>query len=108
MSAAITVTPSSGTAEMTVFYPKVTGLDANDATAYDNTKYPSEPELTYYVRATATGEATLKSVTFAPNPDGTAAPVPEGWVLSNNATWTFSVRKTSDDSSVATVDVVAS
>jgi hypothetical protein len=106
MAEAIAATPDAGTALITAFNFAVTGVDANDATAYDDTKYPSEPALVYYISVEATGEDSLVSPRFTPAEDGTFA-----WydvIVPAAATWSAVLRKDSDDSSVATASVVVS
>jgi hypothetical protein len=107
MVAAVTITPASGsiTAEKSACEIAATGMTANDTTAYDSTKYPSSPAVTYYFKAAATGQTTLKSPVFTPASGGTAI-WPGSIIFPAAATWTLTVNKVSDDSAVATASVV--
>lgn len=106
MAEAIAAVPTAGTHLITAFNFDVTGLSSNDATAYDDTKYPSEPALVYYISVEATGEDSLVSPRFTPAEAGTFAWY--GVVVPSAATWTAHIRKDSDDSSVTSVSVVVS
>jgi hypothetical protein len=106
MAAAIAATPASGTHLITAFNFAVTGVSSNDSTAYDSTKYPSEPALVYYISVEATGQDSLVSPRFTPAEAGTFA-----WydvIVPAATTWSAVLRKDSDDSSVATASVVVS
>lgn len=108
MTAAVAIVPASGsiTHAQTACEVTATGLTINDSTAYDITKYPTEPAVTYYLRLAATGQQTLKSPVFAPSPAGAAE-----WhdvIIPAAATWTLTVCKVSDDSVIATASVVVS
>lgn len=107
MAAAVTVTPASGsiTHDKDTVTVHASGLTTNDATAYDNTKYPTEPEIRYYFKSSASGKTTFTSAPFACAHDGTADLVP-GWQFDAAGTYTVGVYLVSDDSSVATTSVV--
>lgn len=108
MSAALTLTPASGSIVSTksIVRVDVTGAASNDTTGYDTTKYPTEPEIRYYIQAVASGQPTLKSYAFAPAPGGTHSL--NSLVFPGAATWTVTLNKVSDDSAVATASVTVS
>lgn len=106
MTVAVSVTPSSGVARSTVCRVDVTGLANVDTAAYSADADPSEPEIRYYFQATAAGQTTLTSHQFSPSQDGKHT-----WytvVLPAAGTWTFAVKKVSDNSSSGTTTFVAS
>lgn len=106
MAAAVAISPVSGsiTHLSTVCRVTCSGVANNTTTGYDATKYPAEPQVTYYLKLAATGKQTLKSPVFSTNPDGTAE-----WdnvIIPDAATWTLTVNATADDSVIATASVV--
>jgi len=108
MAAAVTITPVSGSVidKITVCKIVVSGLTSNDATAYDITKTPTEPELRYYCKVAKSGMDDLKSVVFAVSADGLWE-----WddlIIPASGTWTITCNKTSNDAVVATASVVVS
>lgn len=105
MSAAVTITPASGSITHldTVCHIACSGVSNNDATSYSASVYPTEPQITYYFKLAATGEETLKSNVFSTNPDGTADWL--GVIVPAAGTWTLTVNATSDDSVIATASV---
>lgn len=108
MVAAVTIYPASGSVihVMTACEINVTGLTVNDSTAYDVTKSPTEPAVTYYFKVAKSGQDDLKSPVFAPDPAGKAE-----WhdlQIPASGTWTLTANKTSDNSAVATASVVVS
>jgi hypothetical protein len=109
MAAAVAITPASGSVihEKSACQISTSGLPDNDTTAYDSTKYPSSPMITYYFQLAATGQPTLKSPVFAPAYDGTAI-WPGSVIIPAAGTWTLTVNKVSDGSASATASVVVS
>jgi hypothetical protein len=103
--AAITVTPASGRARMSVLRIDVTGLADTDFSSYDAGTNPAEPEIRYYIEATLGGTRYLKSHEFTPSQAGA-----HSWnsiVVPEAGTWTFNVA-TVAGASQATVEFVAS
>lgn len=105
-AAAVAISPASGsiTHLSTACNVSCTSVANNTTTGYDATKYPSEPQVTYYFKLAATGQQTLKSPVFSTNPNGAAE-----WdsvIIPAAATWTLTVNATSDDSVIATASVV--
>jgi len=103
--ATVTITPASGsiTAVKTACYVTCATVPNNTVTGYNTANYPGEPQVTYYFKATATGQQTLKSRVFSTNPNGTA-----DWpdvIFPAAGSWTLGVYKTSDDTSVVTTAV---
>lgn len=65
------------------------------ATEVDNVDETDNSEIRYYLSAECTGQDTAKSVVFAGDFSW------DGWVAPAAGSWTFHLRKVSDDSSVA-------
>lgn len=106
MAAAVTCTPSSPIHEMSFCKVNVTGASSNDTTAHDPAVFPADPQIKYYLVATATGQPTLKSHTFAPSQAGL-----HEWdnlIFPAAGSWTINLRKSVGDSSVANVVVTVS
>lgn len=106
MVAAVTATPTGGVHLTTIYDVACTGTNDNDATAYDVTKYPTEPQITYYFKFALAGQKDLKSPVFSTNAVGAAE-----WhdvLLGAIGSWTLTLNKTSDDSAAATATVVVS
>jgi hypothetical protein len=106
--AAVTITPASGsiTAAMTVCKINATSTDANDASAYNASAVPTEPELRYYFEASKSGTDSLVSHVFAPSADGD-----HEWdsvIFPEAGAWTLDLKDASDDSVVATTAVTVS
>jgi len=104
--AAITVTPTSGRAKMSVLRIDVTGLDDTDFNTYDAAHVPAEHEIRYYIEATLDGTRYLKSHEFTPSQAGKHT-----WnsiVVPATGTWTFGICDVADDSTKATTEFVAS
>lgn len=109
MSAALAITPASGsiTAKKTVCRINVTGAALNDATAYDATKYPTEPAVKYYLLIDApAGTDDKKSQVFSPAPDGKFEF--NNFIFDVAGSWTVRLRKAADDSDAATLAVTVS
>lgn len=70
MSINISCTPASPKATKDFCRIDLTGLTLNDSTAYDATKYPTEPEVRYYLTFEVGGAVVGKSQVFASSPDG--------------------------------------
>lgn len=97
MAAALTIVPASGavTTVLTASHIYVTGCDSNAANG---------TEITYRIRARQTGVDDLISHAFSPSFDGK-----HQWdnvIFPTDGTWTVTLRKSSDDSEVATASVV--
>lgn len=104
-SPAVTCAPASPTSVLTACVIACSDVPANDHSAQDISKYPVDPQITYYFEATASGQDALKSHEFAPN--GGA----HQWfdvIFPAAGSWTVALRKVSDDSSVATASVTVS
>ena len=104
--ATVTTTPASGSITHLVTAVRVTcdSLANNDATAYDNTIYPTEPQISYYFKFALSGHDDLVSPIFSTNVDGTAE-----WndvLLPAAGTWTLTANDASDDSVAATASVI--
>ena len=108
MAAAVAISPASGsiTHASTVCHVSCTGVPNNDTTAYDATKYPTEPQIAYYFKFARTGSVSIKSPVFSTNAAQTAEW--HGVVLPDAGTWTLTVCATADDSVKATTSVVVS
>ena len=107
MTAAVAIFPVSGSITHVIDACEIsaTGLTVNDATAFDASKYPTEPAVTYYFKLASTGHQTLKSPVFAPDPAGKGV-WPGSVIIPDAATWTLTCNKVSDDSAAATASVV--
>lgn len=105
MAAAMTVTPASGsiTATKDVCKINVTGADNNDTAAYDANKYPTSPEIRYYIAFTKGGVELGRSYVFAPATGGTHEF--DNYTFPSSGSWTATLRKSSNDSSVATLAI---
>jgi hypothetical protein len=106
MAAAVSVTPTSGTGEMTVVRVDFTGLADTAFDQYNPAAVPAEPPITYYGLVSKSGTAILKSHTFTPSQDGK-----HSWfdiVLPSAGTYAFSVATTSGDQTQASTTFVAS
>lgn len=104
--AAVAASPTSGVHLTTVFDVTCSGVIDNDPTAYDATKTPTEPMLTYYFKFALAGQDSLKSNVFSTN----GADVAE-WhdvLIPAAGSWTLTVNATADDSVKATATVVVS
>lgn len=110
MSAAVAVTPASGsiTALTTAVRVTCTDVPANDDAAFvtptDGFDYPASPAYTYYFKFAKSGEDSLISPVFTTASDGTAEW--NGVIIPEAGTWTLTINDTSDDSVVATANVV--
>ncbi len=86
------------------------GLAANDATAYDATKYPTLPKLEYRLFMTGAADPghvyDLRSQRFGPDANGGYAHLPI--VLPTADTWTIAVKSPDGVTSYATTTVTAS
>ena len=102
--ATVAADPTSGTALTTAFHVTCDSVANNDATAYDNTIYPTEPQISYYFKFALSGQDSLVSPIFSTNSSGIAE-----WpdvILPAAGTWTLTANDASDDSVAATVNVV--
>lgn len=105
MPAALTITPASGsiTAAKDICVVSVTGATANDDTAFSVNTYPRSPAINYYIAFTKGGTEYGRSYIFSPAPDGTHAFT--NYIFPSSGSWTATLRKSSNDSSVATLSV---
>lgn len=105
MSAAIVVTPASGsiTHLATVVRVTCTEVPNNDTTAFDANIYPTEPQISYYFKFSLAGQNSLISPIFSTNPGGTAEW--NGVILPAAGSWTLTANDASDDSVAATASV---
>lgn len=112
MTAAVAVTPASGSIVSTETAVRVTctGVPSNDTSAYvaptDAFDYPTEPAIVYYFKFSLSGQDDLISPLFTPASDGTGE-----WndvILPAAGTWTLDLNDSSDDSTTATASVVVS
>ncbi len=106
MSIAITCTPEAPEATKDFCRINLTGLTLNDATAYDATLYPSEPEVRYYITFEVGGATVGKSQVFAAGPDGKFEF--NNYIFPSAGSYTVRVSKAADDSSAATQAVTVS
>lgn len=107
MSVTITPTPASGsiTHGIDAVNIAIAGAPANDTSAYGTAVYPTEPAITYIIRARLAGQDDLVSEVFTP----AAAGGTYTWldlIFPAAGTWTVTLRKTSNDSQSATANVV--
>lgn len=110
MAEAIACSPASPVNSVDACEISASGLAANDAAAYDTNLYPTEPQLVYYFKASATGEDDLISPRFSPAAD-TSADVDAEWhtvVFPAAGTWTVGVYADADDSEVVATTVTVS
>lgn len=108
MSAAVVVSPASGSITHLVTAVRVTctGAPNNDSTAYDASIYPTEPQLAYYFKFAKSGQDSLVSPHFSTNSAGTAE-----WddvLIPASGSWTLTLNKVSNDSVAATASVTVS
>lgn len=106
MSAAVAVTPASGSITHLVTAVRVTCSDvpSNTSTGYDADNHPASPAINYYFKFSLTGQDDLVSPLFSTNSTGIAE-----WndvILPAAGTWTLDVVDASDDSVDATASVV--
>ncbi len=109
MSAAIAVTPASGsiTAKKTVCRVNVTGASANTVTGYDAAKYPASPAVKYYLYFDApAGTDAKKSYVFTTGSDGKHEF--NNFIFDKDGSWTIRLRNAANDSDVATLAVTVS
>jgi len=105
MAAAVAISPVSGsiTAKLTACQVSCSGVSNNDSGAFDSTKYPTEPQILYYFKLSASGQPTLKSNPFSTNKDGKAE-----WhnvLFPAAGSWTLDLNKVTGDSNVVTAAV---
>lgn len=108
MSAAIAITPASGSVVSTVSACRidVTGATQNDDTAYTTTAYPQSPEITYYLRFELAGAERGRSYVFGVNETGDHTF--NNYVFPEAGAWTVRLRKVAGDASVTTAAVTVS
>lgn len=104
---AVTITVEPAAPDLTDFVRvDVAGATQNDATAYDNTKYPTSPEVTYYLTFEKGGSILGKSYVFGVDEDGNHQF--NNYRFPSTGSWTVRLNKASDDSSVQTQAVTVS
>lgn len=108
MTAAIDITPASGniTAKSTVCRIDVSGQPAQDESAFDATKYPTEPEILYYLAFELGGEEYGRSPVFGVTPVG--AHQFNNYIFPEAGSWTVNLRHVDDDSSEDSISVTVS
>ena len=104
--ASVAVSPASGSITHLNTAVRVTcaAVASNDAAAYDNTIYPTEPQISYYFKFALSGQDDLVSPIFSTNSAGIAE-----WnsvIIPAAGTWTLTANDASDDSVAATASVV--
>lgn len=106
MAAAVTVSPASPVHAESACEVAASGLDVNDASTYDVNAIPSEDPISYYFKASATGQDDLVSPVFGASAEGDAE-----WhdlIFGAAGSWTVGVYLVSDDSEVASTSVTVS
>ena len=106
MSVAIDITPDAPVATVSACRVNVTGADVSDLSAYDANKYPTAPEIRYYLSFEKAGADTGRSQVFSPAHDGSFEF--NSYVFPEAGSWTVHLRKESDDSSAANLAVTVS
>lgn len=101
MSAAVVITPASGSITALVDACEITctGVDSNTLTGYDATKYPASPAVVAYFKLSATGEDDLLSPHFTTNAGGDGA-WPGSVIFPAAGSWTLDLINAADDSTV--------
>lgn len=104
MTATLAIVPASGaiTATKTVCRVTVAGAPANDSAAFDSTKYPTEPAITYYIEFVLGGVQKGKSYVFTPNG---GSHVFNNYIFPSAGAWTVNLNKVAADANVATLAV---
>lgn len=105
MSVAVAAVPASGT-HKDVFRFDITGATGNDSGSADPTKYPVQPEVRYYLAYEKGGTEYGRSQVFGVTPVGSFQIY--DYIFPSSGSWTVSLHKVSDDSSVATASVTVS
>lgn len=105
MAAAVSVRYGGDTVThaVTAVHVSSSGISPNTLTGYNANNYPASPEVTYYFQAELAGQDDLRSQVFAP--DGGHG-YWDGVVFPAAGTWAVHLYKASDDSSVASTNVV--
>ena len=100
----LAIVPASGaiTATRTVCRVTVASAPANDTSAFDSTKYPTEPAITYYLAFTLGGVEYGRSYVFGPNG---GAHVFNNYIFPAAGAWTVTLHRASNDASEATLAV---
>jgi hypothetical protein len=100
----LAITPASGaiTHSKTVCRVDVTGAPLNDTAHYDATKYPTEPEIRYYLAFLVGGVEEGRSYQFSPNGGKHSF---NNYIFPSAGAWTVRLNKVSDDSQEATLAV---
>lgn len=106
MSVTVTAVPAAGKAKKDVFRFDISGATGNDESAFDADKYPTSPEVRYYVAYEKGGTEYGRSQIFGVTPVGDFQIY--DYIFPDTGTWTVNLRDASDDSSVATDTVVLS
>jgi hypothetical protein len=106
MSVAITVVPAAPIHVTSACRINVTGATVADSTAYDKDKYPTMPDILYYLSFEVGGKSQGKSQVFGVAADGTFEF--NSYIFPTAGSWTVHLRKVSDDSSVANQAVTVS
>jgi hypothetical protein len=103
--ATVTVTPAAP--DLTDFVRvDVAEAENNDDTAYDETKYPASPQLTYYLTFELGGAILGKSYVFNVSSDGKHEF--NNYRFPEAGSWTVRLSNAATDASVATASVTVS
>jgi len=103
---AIAIVPAAPIAITSACRVNVTEAPVNDAGLYDTETYPTEPEIRYYLSFEKAGADTGKSQVFSPAADGSFEF--NSYIFPSAGSWIVHIRKVSDDSSEAHLDVTVS
>lgn len=104
MAVTVTCVPAAPTAKSDFCRIDLAGLDTNDTTAYDNTKYPTSPAVVYYLTFEVGGNVVGKSYVFTPNGGKHSF---NNYIFPSSGSYTVRVSK-SDGTSVKTQSVTVS
>jgi hypothetical protein len=104
--AAIACVPAAPVAKVSACKVTVTATDENTITGYDPAKYPSSPEMRYYLAFLLGGVEHGRSYVFSTNSDGEHEF--NSFIFEAAGSWTIKLADASDDSQVATQAVTVS
>lgn len=105
MAITMTATPSSGVATKTAFRIDVSGVTSLGT--FDANATPRQPEIKYYFEFSEGG--TIKGTSYRWVPDASTGK--HSWqniILPDAGTYTISLKKHSDDTTVSSISVVVS
>lgn len=104
MAIGVTCVPASPAAKKSFCRIDLTGLDLNDTSAYDATKYPTSPAVSYYLTFEVGGAVVGKSYVFSPNGGKHSF---NNYIFPSSGSYTVRVSK-ADGTSVKTQSVTVS